>query len=576
MTDRGTVQGKKPRGSGSSAQKLRLYSGLVLFAFAATHLVNHACGLISIELMEAVRMVRSGFWRSAPGTVLLYGSLIIHVVFALLKFLQRKSWRMTAWEAIQLAFGLAIPLLLLRHTLGTRMPHEVFGLDDNYNFLLWALWPDQALRQGILILLVWVHGCIGIHFWLRLRPWYRRVIWPLNGFAVLVPVLAFAGFAVGGREVRLQGSFSNPLTGDQLAVIYGAMDVAFWACIAVVGAAIVYRLVRTITDRFRPTVRVLYADGRTMVSEIGPTLLEISRSNGVPHASVCGGRARCSTCRVRILDGLEFLHDPGDAERIVLERVGAGPNVRLACQLVPSSDLSIATLLPARKVAVSDVGKHDKYLWGVEQTVAIMFADIRGFTALSESRLPYDVVFLLNQYLGQMSDAISDAGGYVDKFIGDGIMAIFGMEQGPQAGARNAMTAARSMGGVLSALNTSLAADLSAPLNIGIGIHTGPAILGRIGVVGETGATQRITALGDTVNTASRLESACKTLGCQLVISEQTALGSGLAVTGGRPDRIAVKGREEEVEILAFDKATDLSYGPPAEEGQIVAAGKPE
>lgn len=564
-----TAQSRRTVGSGALAQNLRLYSGLVLFAFVATHLVNHAFGLVSVEAMEAVRTVRSGLWRSPPGTVLLYGALITHMALALLKFMQRRTWRMSGWEAVQLVFGLAIPLLLARHVIGTRMAHEVFGLDDTYTHLLWVLWPNEVPRQAPLILLVWVHGCIGIHFWLRLKPWYRRVTWPLNALAVLVPVLAFAGFAVGGRQVRLNGAFVPPLSGEQIAVIYRAMDTAFWIGIAIIGAAIAFRVVRAVADRFRPKVRVSYANGRTLVSEIGPTLLEISRSHGVPHASVCGGRARCSTCRVRILDGLENLPDPGEAERTVLERVGAAPNVRLACQLVPSADLSVATLLPALQVSVSDVGGHDKYLWGVEQTVAIMFADIRGFTALSEAKLPYDVVFVLNQYLGQMSDAISDAGGYVDKFIGDGIMAIFGMEQGPQAGARDALAAARSMGGVLSALNTSLAADLSEPLRIGIGIHTGPAILGRIGVAGASGAkgaTQRITALGDTVNTASRLESACKDLACQLVISGQTAETSELVISGGRADRILVKGREEEVAILAFDKAVDLSIGEAADD----------
>ncbi len=565
MADADAVKVPPAPGAGSWRQKIRLYSGLVLFAFAAAHLVNHALGLISIDAMEAMRNVRTAIWRSPPGTIALYGALLLHIYFALLKFVQRRGWRMTLWEAVQLVFGLAIPLLLLRHVLGTRMPHEIFGIDDNYAYALWAMWPAEAYRQGALILIVWVHGCVGIHFWLRMAPWYRRFVWLLNGLAVTVPVLAFAGFAVAGREARAEGLYTSPYKRDQIEFIVGAMDTALWACLFVVGVAVVYRLGRSVFDRFRPTVKVAYADGRTVTSEIGPTLLEISRSNGVPHASVCGGRARCSTCRVRVLEGLEALPEAGDAERKVLERVGAGANVRLACQVSPGSDVCVATLLPARQITVTDVAVQDKYLWGVEQTVAIMFADIRGFTALSEARLPYDVVFVLNQYLGQMSDAISDSGGYVDKFIGDGIMAIFGMERGAEEGARNALAAARAMSGVLSALNKSLAADLDKPLNIGIGIHTGPAILGRIGVGGASGATQRITALGDTVNTASRLESACKELTCQLVISETTVQVSGLSVAGGRPERIAVKGREEEVPILAFGRAVDMELEAPAE-----------
>jgi adenylate cyclase len=109
------------------------------------------------------------------------------------------------------------------------------------------------------------------------------------------------------------------------------------------------------------------------------------------------------------------------------------------------------------------------------------------------------VVFVLNHYLGQMSDAISDAGGYVDKFLGDGIMAIIGMEKTLPQGARDTLAAAKAIDIVLSLINESLAADLDKPLNIGIGIHTGPAILGRIGVKGGSGSAQRITALGDMV-----------------------------------------------------------------------------
>lgn len=549
---------------GTWRQQVRLYSGLVLFAFAATHLVNHALGLVSIEAMDAMQAVRTALWRSPPGTFALYGALIAHVVFALAKFVKRRGWRMRAWEAVQLGCGLAIPFLLLRHVIGTRGAHELFGTVDDYTYALWVMWPAEALRQAGLILLVWVHGCIGIHFWLRMTPWYRRWMWLLNGVAVMVPVLAFAGFAVAGRAVRIERPFSNPFSGDQIAFLYQAMDVAFWGCVGVIGAALAVRLARLVRDRFRPMLTVSYADGRTVVSEIGPTLLEISRRNGIPHASVCGGRARCSTCRVRVLDGLAALAEPEPAEGKVLERVGAGANVRLACQLVPSADLSIATLLPARRVTAADVSMQDKYLWGVEQSVAILFADIRGFTALSEKKLPFDVVFVLNQYLGQMSDAISDAGGYVDKFIGDGIMAIFGMERGPESGAREALAAARAMGGVLAALNRGLAADLDEPLMIGIGIHTGPAILGRIGVGGAAGVSQRVTALGDTVNTASRLESACKRLKAQLVISAVTAAAAGVEIDGGRASRIAVKGRGKRVEILAFEQAVDMTIQTPA------------
>lgn len=545
-------------GNGSWPSQARLYSGLTLFFFAFTHLINHALGLISIDVMDGFQIIRTTIWRTIPGTVLLYGAFIIHIVLALYKVTGQRTWRIGFWPAVQLMFGLAIPVLLFRHVLGTRMPASLFGVNDSYSdYALWVMWPAEVYRQAILIGLVWVHSCIGIHFWLRLRPFYQRFQWALYGIAVLVPVLAFAGFAVAGRAVRVGGKFQNPFTAEQFTFIINVMDGVFWAFLVVLGLVFLIRMARLILDRIRPRIKVTYAGGQSVVSEIGPTLLEISRTYGIPHASVCGGRARCSTCRVRVLDGHETLPEAGDTELKVLERVGAGANVRLACQLAPQADLSVAMLLPAKRVVPGDVAQQDKYVWGVEQDVTIMFADIRGFTSLSENRLPFDVVFLLNQFLGQMGTAIEDAGGYVDKFLGDGIMAIFGMEQTTEQGARNALNAAKAMGGVLSALNKSLASDLPGELNIGIGINTGPAILGRVGDAGQAQSTQRITALGDTVNTASRLESASKEFGVQLVISARTARACGLDIQPEQTKDIKVKGKENQISVMTYQRAVD-------------------
>ncbi|ASJ73806.1 adenylate/guanylate cyclase domain-containing protein [Granulosicoccus antarcticus] len=542
-------------------KNLRLYSGLILFIFAAGHLGNHAVGLVSLEAMEQVRQVRTYIWRNPIGTVLLFGALMTHVYLALHKFALRRTWRMSRAEAVQLCFGLVIPVLLLPHIFGTRLANELFGLQDNYEHVLSVLWSGNPFKQSLLMVLVWVHGCIGMHFWLRLKPWYARTGWLLYGFAVVLPALSFAGFAVAGRRLVEQDSHVSALSVVQREWIYSTADMATWLSLSTIIAVVTFRLLRSQVDRFGPTIKVSYADGRTVTSQLGPTLLDISRLNKVPHASVCGGRARCSTCRVRVLEGLEAQHPPGETERKVLKRVGAGANVRLACQLSPRSDIRVATILPAHGITVSDAAPLDRYFWGVDQSVTILFADIRGFTAMSENKLPYDVVFILNQYLGQMSTAISDSGGYVDKFLGDGIMAIFGMEKRVELGVLDALNAARAMGRVLDSLNVSLEADLEVPLNIGIGIHTGPAILGRIGVAGASGATQQITALGDTVNTASRLEGACKELACQLVVSEASVRASKLPITGGHGSLISVKGRGQQVGIQAFSNAKDLQVG---------------
>src|SRR5262249_46294281 len=150
----------------------------------------------------------------------------------------------------------------------------------------------------------------------------------------------------------------------------------------------------------------------------------------------------------------------------------------------------------------------------------------RAFTQLSEQKLPYDLVFLLNRYFAEMGHAVEAAGGHIDKFIGDGVMALFGLDSGIEAGCREGPAAAKDMGGGRQSLNRALIHDLPEPLRIGIGIHTGPAIVGEMGY----GAAVSITAVGDAVNIASRLESLTKTYGCELVVSEAVIRRAGIDV----------------------------------------------
>ena len=118
---------------------------------------------------------------------------------------------------------------------------------------------------------------------------------------------------------------------------------------------------------------------------------------GIAHASVCGGRGRCSTCRVRVLAGAKSLPAPQAAEARVLARVGAAANVRLACQLRPLHDLTVLPLLPPNVEPASAMGAPGS-MAGQECELCVLFAALRGFASLSERRLPYDVVFLLNRY----------------------------------------------------------------------------------------------------------------------------------------------------------------------------------
>jgi adenylate cyclase len=193
-------------------------------------------------------------------------------------------------------------------------------------------------------------------------------------------------------------------------------------------------------------------------------------------------------------------------------------------------------------------------LAGQERIIAVLFADLRTFTGIAEQKLPYDLVFLLNSYFEAVGESITQAGGTVDKFIGDGVMALFGIENGPEEGSRQALAAAKAMVERVERLSASLSDELAQPLKIGIGIHCGPAVVGLMGY----GATVHITAIGDTVNVASRLQDATKEFSCQLVISEEVARQAGLNATSLPRHELTVRNRREALAILVVDDVAAL------------------
>ena len=542
-------------------RRIRLVTGVVLLTYLATHLLNHALGLISLEAMGWGRGWFLFFWRNGVGTALLYGALVIHFALALWAIYQRHHLRMPLWEALQLALGLCIPPLLAVHFVGTRLAYEWYGVQDSYPKVVLALWklnPVNGARQALVIVIAWLHGCIGFHYWLRLRPWYSRYAPLFFALALLLPVSALLGFTQAGREIdyliaRDPGWIeqtkraTNTLgakEGQDLVRVNDGIYYGFWACLGIVLSA---RAMRWLTQR-RNRIRISYPEGQEVQVPRGFSVLEASRFAGIAHASVCGGRGRCSTCRVRVAQGLAALPLASSAEQRVLQRVGAAPNVRLACQLRPTKDLSVTPLLPAT-VRASDGYAQPSYLAGQERTIAVLFADLRTFTTIAEQKLPYDLVFLLNSYFETVGEAISGAGGVVDKFIGDGVMALFGVDAGPQQGCRQALAAAKTMVDRVHLLSQNLAEDLTEPLRIGIGIHCGPAIVGRMGY----GTTLHLTAIGDTVNVASRLQDATKEYNCQLVLSEEVAQQAGLNVVDLPRHQLTVRNRRETLTIFAVN-----------------------
>jgi adenylate cyclase len=510
--------------------------------------------------METGRLGYLALWRNFPGTVALYGALLVHMVLALRTLYRRRTLRMPAWEALQLLLGLLIPPLLASHVIGTRVASHWYGTIDSYGrvvSVLGILRPELGLRQVLVVVLAWSHGCLGLHFWLRLRPAYARHFALVIAGYVLLPVLALLGFLGAVREIWTKTvadpewitrtvRATDPSAPDTAAALSRLLTIVLAAYGGALAAVLIGRLARALAAR-RHRIRIAYPGGREVTVPRGFTVLEASRAARIPHASVCGGRGRCSTCRVRVVKGHEGAPPPGPDELRVLRRVDAAPTVRLACQLRPTGDVVVEPLLPPG-ARVGD-GATPGPATGREREVAVVFADLRSFTAIAERRLPYDVVFLLNRYFEAMAVAVHRAGGIVNQFTGDGVMALFGVETEIDEGCRQALDAAVGMVDAIAQMSRELAEELDAPLRIGVGIHAGPAVVGRMGY----GDTVYLTAVGDTVHVASRLQDLTKLYTCPLVISEHVADRAGLDATGFPRHELAVRNRTEPLAIRVID-----------------------
>jgi adenylate cyclase len=550
--------------SETTLRTARLASGLVMMVFVTMHLGNLSLSLISLEAAEAGRLWFLAIWRNPVGTVVLYAALLTHVALVLRSLYRRRSFVMPLREAVQVVAGLAIPLLVALHVAGTRIFHELTGVPDTYEFVVRTLWitsPGVGLIQAIALVVVWAHGCLGLHFWLRYRSWYPAAAPWFLITAVLVPVVSLLAFAHAGQLVALMDRQPLPESVDQslipgaIETVYALTDAIYVFFAALVAGLFALRTLRRRRER-RNLVEIRYESGQSVRVPRGHSVLEASRIGGVPHYSVCGGKGRCSTCRVRVTEGLSDQPPAGQVEEMTLARIHAGPDIRLACQFRPVHDLTVMPLLAAGQERALPIGSRQATP-GREQEIAVLFCDIRSFTALADHRLPYDVVFLLNRYFAVVGKAVEKSGGQLDKFIGDGAMALFGLGTTKQEACRQALMASAAIIADLALLSEELAGDIPAPLRVAIGIHAGPAIVGAMGYGGVMG----VTAIGDTVNVASRLESAAKEFDAAIVISDDAAGLSGIDMSAFEIREIAIRGSATPLNIRLVPQGAAFAAG---------------
>jgi adenylate cyclase len=553
---------------GIGARQIRLGCGLVLFAYLVSHFLNHALGNISMDALATGVYYHAGFWQFLPVAITFYTAALLHTGLGIWALYQRRQFRWKAIEPLQLVLGLSIPALVITHLVGVRLGQTLFGHEKLYPqvfFAYWIVWPLKVWLMYAVMIIAWVHGCIGLYFWLRMKAFYQRAAPFLLAAAVLVPTLAMLGLYQGGRSavdsdsVEWRAENLSPRqvgTPVEQAVLESIEEYFLIGYLALLGLVVLARGVRALNERRGGMITLSYGNGRTVRVPKGLSVLEASLRNNVPHASVCGGRARCSTCRIRIIGDYTSLPAPSNREAFVLNRVGAGsdPAIRLACQLRPEADLSFFQIFLPQTTAASLRTSRPSRI-GEERYLVSMFVDMRGSTRLAEKRLPFDTVFIVNRFLGAVSQAVTECGGQPNQFVGDGQLALFGLSTDPQTACRQALKAAATIAANVDELNLFLKHDLREPIQFGIGIHAGEVIIGDIGYREH----MVFTALGDAVNVAARLQDMTKSLACEAVISEEVRVSAGLAADGLPEQEVAIRGRAEPMIIRAVKSAKTLS-----------------
>ncbi len=549
-------------------RRSRTISGCILFFYVFTHLLNHSLGLISLDTMEQGRAIFLRFWRHDVLFYVLYGALSIHFLLGVYALARRRSFRMSRKEWIRNSCAILIPFFLASHLSVTLWGSRFLGLNDSYAFMIISTYifdPFGYIILGLMLMLVWTHGSIGIIGLIEFREFYSKRRGLFQGLILGLPLIAYGGYIRASIELS-EASQSNPITilelisnsnftaeiGEKIVSLSDLLQFLVYPIL--LSLFVAFYFIRNLLEKRFNSIQVQYTDGTNINVSRGSSLLEASHKAGRYHESVCGGRGRCTTCRVRVTSSLGELPKPNKIEQSVINRLNFDQSLRLACQLRPETDIEINPLIK--------LVNHDKQnlrfsnqenLSGIEKETVIMFCDLRGFTRLSDGKMPFDVVFILNKYFKLVTDAVEENKGRIDKFIGDGVMAIFDKDTTISKNCKNALKGAAMITTYLNELNDELSTDDIEPLRLGIGIHSGNAIIGKMGY----GEASTDTAIGDTVNVASRLEQLTKDYSCQLMFSSIVAENAELDKTKLNSVKTKIRGKKDYLEAFYCGSADE-------------------
>jgi adenylate cyclase len=520
-------------------RNLRMASGLVLFTYISAHLVNHALGLVSLAAAEKGLEYAIEVWYSMPGTVLLYGAALVHFLLALWAIYERRTFRLPPAELLRIALGFSLPIILIGHFANTRLAYDMFGLSSDYTRVIANLWAadSQGMQLGLLAP-GWAHGCMGLHFAFNRRPLYRRLRFALFAVALLLPVFSAFGFVAMGRELSTNtaaaAAAQDYLSSDHLAERAG---LARWhnglliGYFSIIGAVFGARAIRNLVEHSSNRLISISYPGRTVRVPRGWSVLEASRGFHLPHASMCGGRARCSTCRVQVTAGEDCCSAAAGDEQATLHRIGAAGDVRLACQLRPAGDIAVVPLVrTALPVYRPPARPHN-----AERNVVVMYCDFLNREELARDGMPQDLLYLLKLYGERLGDAIRAAGGTLANVGPDGLCALFGIDHEPARAARQALLAAGEIERVISDLDNRLGREAHRKLRIAVSIHAGRAAVAEIGASDPPA----FIAVGEAVDAASELRKLAGAHGKLFAISEPVTTAAGIDLAVG--EKIVVR-----------------------------------
>jgi adenylate cyclase len=511
-----------------SIRNLRLVSGLVLFTYITAHLINHALGLISLDAAERGLAIAVEVWYSWPGTVLLYGAAGTHFLLALWSVYVRRTFRLPPLELLRIALGFTLPVILISHAVATRLAWELFALSSDYTRVVTNLWlaDSQGMQLGLLAP-GWLHGCLGLHFIFSRRPWYRQGRYVLFAVALLLPVFSAFGFIAMGRELSTSPAVAS-IAMDRLSPAHAAQQIAMaqWrntlliGYFGIIGATFAARAVRNAIERGGRRLISISYPGRTVRVPRGWSVLEASRSFHIPHASMCGGRARCSTCRVRVTAGEDDCPTAELQERATLDRIGAPPDMRLACQLRPEGDISVIPLMQTER----PIYRLPPPQRSPERELVVVFCDFLNRADLAHDHMPQDLLYLLMRYLDAIGNAVRLAGGALSSVRPDSVCALFGLECGLPQAARQALRAAATIERSIADLNDRLGRQGDSKVKIAISIHAGPAAAGEIG----SSDPPLVMAVGEALDVVNEVRKAAAAQGKPFAITKPVYTAAGL------------------------------------------------